>query len=80
MNDADCIEVVPGGSALTVRPLDGARVARSFGSIGAAGRLTLIRGDTASKARGCRPLVRREKLRFSFRPRGAALLAPSYAA
>ena len=76
MNDSDIVEAVRGQSALNARHPNGARVARSLGSVGAARRPTLVRADTASKARGCRPLVRREKLCFSLRPRGAAQLAP----
>jgi hypothetical protein len=79
MNDSDSVNVVRGQEALTARRPNGARVARSLGSAGAARRPTLVRADTARCARGCRPLVRREKLRFSLRPRGAAQLAPRWA-
>ena len=76
MNDNDTFKGVPGAPALSARPPNGARVARSLGSVGAARRPTLVRADTASKARGCRPLVISDTLRVSFITRGAAQLAP----
>ena len=76
MNDNDIVEAVRGQEALNARPPNGARVARSRGLAGAARRPTLVRAGAARKARGYRPRVRREKLRFSHRPRGAAQLAP----
>ena len=74
MNDNDLFEVVRGPSALTARPPNGARVARSLGS----GRRCAPPNPRSSRhraARGCRPLGRRAKLRFVLRPRGAAQLA-----
>ena len=62
-------------SALSARPTNGTRVVHSRELSGAARRPTLVRADTARKTRGCRPLGRRETLRFSLRPRGAAQLA-----
>ena len=53
-------------------PANGPRVDVERLSTGAARRLTPVRADTASVARGCRPLVGRSKLRFARPPRGAA--------
>jgi hypothetical protein len=43
MNDSDSVNVVRGQEALTARRPNGARVARSLGSAGAARRPTLVK-------------------------------------
>jgi hypothetical protein len=65
MNDNDRLDAVRGQSALTARPTNAARVARSLKLSGA--------------ARGCRPLVKVERLCLSPFTRGAAQLAPRWA-
>jgi hypothetical protein len=54
MNDNDGIDAVRGQEALPARPPNEARVARSFGSVGAARRPTLVRAATALRAAAAR--------------------------
>ncbi len=55
MNDSDSVQAVRGQEALTARPPNGARVARSLGLAGgAARRPTLVRAATALRVAAAR--------------------------